>query len=60
MASKICNLSRLICMIHPENQASVKVAQNIGMALEKEMEDELGPYLLFSRVKGDRDASPTL
>jgi RimJ/RimL family protein N-acetyltransferase len=47
-------------MIHPENQASVKVAQNIGMVLEKEMEDELGPYLLFSRVEGDSDASPTL
>jgi RimJ/RimL family protein N-acetyltransferase len=54
------HLSRLICMIHPENQASVKVAQNIGMVLEQETEDELGPYLLFSRRKGDCDASPTL
>ena len=54
------HLSRLICMIHPENQASVKVAQNIGMVLEKEMEDELGPYLLFSKVEGDSDASPAL
>jgi ribosomal-protein-alanine N-acetyltransferase len=54
------NLSSLICMIHPENQASVRLALNIGMVLEKEKEDELGPYLLFSRVEGDRDASPTL
>jgi ribosomal-protein-alanine N-acetyltransferase len=45
------HLSRLICMIHPENQASVKVAQKIGMVLEQEMEDELGPYLLFSTAK---------
>lgn len=45
------HLSRLICMIYPENHASVKVAQNIGMTLEKEMEDELGAYLLYSRSK---------
>jgi RimJ/RimL family protein N-acetyltransferase len=43
------HLSRLVCLIHPDNQASVKVATNIGMTLEKEMEDELGPYLLYSR-----------
>ena len=43
------NLSRLICMIHPENQASIKVALKIGMTLEKEMEDEKGRYLLYSR-----------
>jgi ribosomal-protein-alanine N-acetyltransferase len=42
------NLSRLICMIDPENQASVNVARNIGMTLEKEMEDEKGPFLLYS------------
>jgi RimJ/RimL family protein N-acetyltransferase len=45
------HLSRLICMIDPDNQASMKVARNIGMTLEKEMEDELGPFLLFSRSK---------
>jgi ribosomal-protein-alanine N-acetyltransferase len=45
------NRSRLICMIDPGNQASVKVARNIGMTLEKEMEDEKGPYLLYSRSK---------
>jgi ribosomal-protein-alanine N-acetyltransferase len=44
-------LSRLICMTHPENQASVKVARNIGMTLEKEMEDDKGPFLLYSRSK---------
>jgi ribosomal-protein-alanine N-acetyltransferase len=41
-------LSRLICMIYPENQASVKVARKIGMALEKDGRDEKGPYLLYS------------
>jgi len=45
------NLSRLICMIDPENQASVKVARNIGMTLEKEMADDKGPFLLYSRSK---------
>jgi RimJ/RimL family protein N-acetyltransferase len=42
------DLSRLICMVYPDNQASRKVALNIGMTLEKEMEDEQGPYLLYS------------
>jgi ribosomal-protein-alanine N-acetyltransferase len=46
------NLSRLICMIHPGNQASINVAVKIGMSLEKEMEDnDKGPYLLYSRSK---------
>lgn len=45
------NLSRLICMMYPENQASVKIAQKIGMTLEKELQDEQGPFLLYSRTK---------
>ncbi len=45
------HLSRLICMIYPDNQASVKVAQNIGMTFEKEMEDDKGPFLLYSISK---------
>jgi ribosomal-protein-alanine N-acetyltransferase len=44
-------LTRLICMVDPNNQASAKVATNIGMTLEKEMEDEKGPFLLFSISK---------
>jgi len=44
-------VSRLICMIDPENRASVKVARKIGMTLEKEVEDEKGPFLLYSRSK---------
>ncbi len=42
---------RLICMMYPDNLASVKVAQNMGMSLEKEMEDEAGPYLLYALSK---------
>ena len=45
------NLSRLICMMYPENQASVKVARKIGMTLEKELEDEKGYFLLYSKTK---------
>jgi len=44
-------LQRLICMMYPDNQASIKVAMKIGMTLEKEMRDDKGPYLLFSRDK---------
>ena len=42
-------LPRLICMIEPENLASIKVAENIGMSFEKEGEDEKGVFLLYSR-----------
>ncbi|MFO7663293.1 MAG: GNAT family N-acetyltransferase [Chloroflexota bacterium] len=41
-------LARLICMIYPKNIASVKVATNIGMALEKECVDEFGAFLVYS------------
>jgi RimJ/RimL family protein N-acetyltransferase len=44
-------LTRLICMIYPENVASINVARRLGMTLEKEMEDEFGPYLIYSRNK---------
>ena len=44
------HLSRLICLIHKENQASVKVADRIGMTFEKEGKDELGPFLLYSNL----------
>ena len=44
-------LSRLICLIDRENLASVKVATKIGMAFEKEGEDDKGPFLLYSRNK---------
>jgi ribosomal-protein-alanine N-acetyltransferase len=46
------NLSRLVCLVTPGNQASANVAVNIGMALEKEMEDEQGPFLLYSMSVG--------
>lgn len=44
-------LSRLICLIDRENQASQKVAQNIGMTFEREGVDEIGPYLLYAKSK---------
>lgn len=51
-------LSRLICLVDRENQASIRVALKIGMAFEKEGEDEKGPYLLYSisseRANSDR------
>ena len=45
------HLARLICLIDRENLASVRVATKIGMAFEKEGEDDKGPFLLYSRNK---------
>lgn len=41
-------LTRLICMIYPDNTASIGVAQKIGMSLEREAEDETGPFLIYA------------
>lgn len=45
------HLSRLICLIDQDNQASMKVARNIGMTFEREGQDEKGPYLIYSVSK---------
>ena len=42
-------LQRLICLIDEQNQASIGVAQKIGMTFEKAGADEHGPYLLYAR-----------
>jgi ribosomal-protein-alanine N-acetyltransferase len=42
------HLPRLVCLITPGSSASVNVARSIGMTLEREMEDEQGPFLLNS------------
>lgn len=47
------HLSRLICLIDRDNQASIKVATNIGMTFEKEGRDDKGPFLLYARNKDD-------
>jgi ribosomal-protein-alanine N-acetyltransferase len=41
-------LSRLICVIERENQASIRVATKIGMTFEKEGEDDKGPFLVYA------------
>ena len=44
------HLPRLICLIDPDNQASIKVASKIGMTFEKEIEDSLGRALLYAQA----------
>lgn len=43
------HLPRLICLIDQDNVASVRVAQNIGMAFERTGRDAIGPFQLYSR-----------
>jgi RimJ/RimL family protein N-acetyltransferase len=42
------HLTRLICLIDPENQASIRVACKLGMAFEKEFENEHGRCLVYA------------
>lgn len=41
------HLARLICMIDPENIASQRVAERIGMTFEKRVEEYEGDKMLF-------------
>ena len=41
-------LSRLICLIDKDNEASIKVATGLGMTFEKEIIDEMGPAQVYS------------
>ena len=42
------HLSRLICLIEPENLASARVATKIGMSFEKDGKDDKGPFLIYA------------
>jgi ribosomal-protein-alanine N-acetyltransferase len=44
---------RLISLIDRDNQASIKVASNIGMSFEKQGCDDKGPFLLYSILRGE-------
>jgi len=50
-AYETLKLSRLVCLIEDGNQASVNVAEKIGMKFEREGQDEIGPFLLYSMSK---------
>lgn len=41
-------LTRLICLIDPDNVASQRVAEKMGLAFEKEARDEMGLYWIYS------------
>ncbi|MFT5194073.1 MAG: RimJ/RimL family protein N-acetyltransferase [Cellvibrionaceae bacterium] len=49
-AAEKLRLSRLICLIDHENQASIRVAEKIGMAFERSGVDEFGPFQLYART----------
>ena len=50
-AFETLNLSRLICLIEPENHASINVATKLGMTFEKEAQDNYGSFLIYSMDK---------
>lgn len=47
-------LTRLVCCIDPENLASIRVAESLGMAYEKVSADELGSFLVYSMDRPQR------
>lgn len=49
-ARESLGLSRLICLIMPENVASAAVARKVGMTFEREYTDEFGLCHIWSRA----------
>jgi ribosomal-protein-alanine N-acetyltransferase len=47
-AQEKLSLTRLVCLIDQGHVASMRVAEKMGMAFEKEGEDEIGPFLLYT------------
>jgi [ribosomal protein S5]-alanine N-acetyltransferase len=51
-------LPRLICLVTPGNEASCRVAEHIGMHLEKKLVDEYGPALVYALFAPTPHAKP--
>jgi len=51
-------LPRLVCFIEPGNIASMRVAEKIGMTLEKTVADDKGPFQVYSISKEGGPRSP--
>lgn len=52
-AHEVLHLERLICLIDPENVASVRVAEKAGMRFDRNHVDEFGPCAIYARSKLD-------
>ena len=52
-ARETLKLERLICVITPDNDASVKVATKVGMCFEREYTDEHGYCHIYARSLSD-------
>jgi RimJ/RimL family protein N-acetyltransferase len=42
-------LERLVCLVMPGNSASARVAEKVGMTLEREVADAFGPSWVYAR-----------
>lgn len=47
-ATGVLGLTRLVSLIDPQNLASRRVAEKIGMQLEKELQDEHGQFQVYA------------
>jgi RimJ/RimL family protein N-acetyltransferase len=52
-----CGLSRIVAVIHPQNAASIRIAEKIGMKYEREvMYGEFGTVALYAIAAGSAKA----
>jgi len=52
-AHGVLGIERLICLIDPENAASLRVAEKVGMRFERPHVDEHGPCAIYARSRLD-------
>ena len=57
-AHAVLGIERLIGLIDPENAASVRVAEKVGMRFERDHVDEHGPCAIYARLAADSGGSP--
>lgn len=55
-ARDMLKLQRLICLVMPGNQRSVRVATKAGMRFEREYTDEYGPCHIYGMALGASEA----
>jgi len=48
-AQERLHLQRLVCLVKHGNAASVRVAEKVGMAYEREYADAFGPCMIYAR-----------
>ena len=57
-AFTVLDRERIVCLIHPENVRSIRVAERLGASREREIEEAGKPLVLFAITRPAGSAAP--